>query len=192
MQQPTTCITPPSRCGLCSSPEAPGTTSLLSRPPPLPRDQRQPTLRRRCRRARTHLPPPRAQSLYAPPYPPGHRRRCSSPGRAAVTEPPEPRRSQNAPEAAHAQPLRARSRRARQLLRKHTKTQRRVQRKLPLLKVCAASKLKRRCPRHALALRGGARGGLEPHTEVPSAGCASFLLSSGFMAGKSSTSCQQR
>lgn len=33
------------------------------------------------------------------------------------------------------------------------------------------------------------------HTEVPSAGCsgcASFLLSSGFMAGKSSTSCKER
>lgn len=60
------------------------------------------------------------------------------------------------------------------------------------MKVCTAPKLKRRCPRRAQALRGGARGGLDPHTEVPSAGCPSFLLSSGFMAGKSSTSCKQR
>lgn len=155
----------------------------------MPRDLRQPTLRG-VLSARSGAPP--ATLGAVPPYPPGHRRRCSSPELAAATAPPGRRRSQRA--LAHAQPLlEGGSPRARQLRRKRTKTQRRGQRKLPLLKVNkAAPKLKRRCPRRTRASRGGARGGLEPHTEVPSAGCASLLLSSGFMAGKSSTSCKHR
>lgn len=182
MQQPTRCIRPPSRCGPRSSPEAPGNTCLLLRPPP-------------CRETRGS---PRAEgAAAAPPAAPGAvpvrpslPRDTAPPLRArpgAVTE----HRSRAALREPRARP-RAAAPRARQLLRKRTKTQTRVQRELPLLKVCAALKLKRRCPRHARASRGGARGGLEPHTEVPSAGCASFLLSSGFMAGKSNTSCNER
>lgn len=56
-------------------------------------------------RTPAHLPPSRAQSLQAPPYPPGQRRRCSSPGREAATKPPRPHRSQTGPVPAHAQLL---------------------------------------------------------------------------------------
>lgn len=59
MQQPTECITPPSRRGLCGSPEVLGTTCLLLRPPPCRETRDSPRSEGRCHRARAHIPGPR-------------------------------------------------------------------------------------------------------------------------------------